>query len=156
MLGIETMLMRLGIAIFLGGIIGMERELAGKVAGIRTDILIAAGAAIFAMAGGMLPYLFSANDIMANQMIIQNAGYLNLIANIVIGVGFLGTGIIVQQGGHVFGVTTAATVWFVAAIGMLCGIGLTTFAIIATILIVFLLALLRNFDILKLFQKKSK
>jgi putative Mg2+ transporter-C (MgtC) family protein len=156
MLGIETMLVRLGIAVLLGAIIGVERELAGKSAGIRTDILVAAGAAIFAIAGGMLPYIFSVNDIMANQIITQNAGYLNVIANIVIGIGFLGTGIIVQQGGHVFGVTTAATVWLVAAIGLLCGIGLTTFAIIATLLIVFLLGFLRSFDILKLFRKKGE
>jgi predicted exporter len=56
----------------------------------------------------------------------------------------------------IFVYPTAATVWLVAAIGLLCGIGLTTFAIIATLLIVFLLGFLRSFDILKLFRKKGE
>ncbi len=156
MLPFDDMLIRLGIAILLGAIIGVERELAGKAAGLRTDVLVAAGSAIFTMAGLLLPHLVASNGEELSRIIAGNSGWMILIGNIVVGIGFLGAGIIVQHGVHVYGVTTAATVWLVAAIGLLCGLGLTTFAVAATALVVILLILLRHLDIHRMFRKSAE
>lgn len=154
MLTLEIMLTRLFIAVVLGAVVGIEREFAGKAAGIRTDVMVGAGAAIFAMIGVMLPYLIATSPDLVPEIIARNSGFLSVIANIVVGVGFLGAGIMIHQGTQVLGVTTAATVWLTAAVGTLCGIGLTTFAIVATVCLVLLLAALRHFDVHKLFKKK--
>ena len=155
MLSFDEMFVRLLIAVFLGAIIGIERELAGKAAGIRTDIMVSAGAAIFAMIGLSLPYIVAIDARNLTEVIARNSGFLTVIANIVVGVGFLGAGIIIQQGMKVYGVTTAATVWFAAAVGTLCGIGLTSFAIISSIFLVILLAFLRHVDMNNLFRKRK-
>lgn len=138
------MLLRLGLAILLGLIVGLEREIAGKEAGLRTDMMVAAGSAIFAIVGVTLPYLVAVSPENLPDVIARNSGFLTVIANVVVGVGFLGAGIIVKHGVHVRGLTTAATIWFVSAIGILCGIGLTNFAIISAIGITVILELLRR------------
>lgn len=155
MLSFEEMLIRLLLAVALGAVIGIERELAGKAAGIRTDILVAAGAAIFAMIGLSLPYIIATDSQNLSEVIARNSGFLTVIANIVVGIGFLGAGIIIKEGMHVYGVTTAATVWLVAAVGTLVGIGLTSFAVAAAIVIVVLLAFLGKIDVHRIFKKKS-
>lgn len=141
------MLIRLAVAVALGTIVGFGRELVGKEAGVRTDITVAAGAALFALAGISLPYLIATSPDQAAGIIANNAGFLSLIGNVVLGIGFLGAGIIVREGIHVRGVTTAATVWFVAAVGVLCGIGLLALAAIAAVALTALLFLLRTFDV---------
>ncbi len=133
MLSLEQMLIRLALAALLGLIMGIERQFAGKEAGLRTDMMVAAGAAIFSIVGMTLPYLIALSPDNLADVIARNSGFLAVIANIIVGVGFLGAGIIVKQGTHVHGLTTAATIWFVAAIGVLCGIGLLEFAVIAAI-----------------------
>jgi putative Mg2+ transporter-C (MgtC) family protein len=145
------MLVRLGVAIFLGLLIGLERESIGKEAGVRTDMLVAAGAAIFSIVGLSLPYIISVGNL--SEVIARNSGFLAVIANIVVGIGFLGAGIIVKEGTHVRSVTTAATVWFVAAIGVLCGIGLMEFAGIAAVLMIVLLLIFRRLNIPLLIEK---
>jgi len=149
MLTLEDMLIRLLIAVALGAIVGIERDLAGKEAGLRTDIMVSAGAAIFAMVSIMLPYIISLSPEHLPDVIARNSGFLGVIANVVVGVGFLGAGIIVKQGVHVRGLTTAATVWFVAAIGILCGIGLIEFAAISSLGLTLLLFILRKLNVLK-------
>jgi putative Mg2+ transporter-C (MgtC) family protein len=79
-----------------------------------------------------------------------------VLANIVVGVGFLGAGIIVKEGLHVRGLTTAATVWFVAAIGTLVGIGLIKFATIAAFGLTGLLYVLRKIDLYRLLGKEKR
>jgi len=147
MLTLEQMIIRLVIAIILGAIIGIERELAGKEAGLRTDVMVAAGAAIFSMVSIVLPYIIALSPENLAEVIARNSGFLGLMANVVIGVGFLGAGIIVKHGTHVLGLTTAATVWLVAAVGILCGIGLINFAVISAVGLTILLTLLRKFDV---------
>ncbi|MEK7626881.1 MAG: MgtC/SapB family protein [Patescibacteria group bacterium] len=147
MLTLEQMLLRLGLAVLLGIIIGLEREIAGKEAGLRTDMMVAAGAAIFTIAGLSLPYLVAVSPENLPEVVARNSGFLTVIANIVIGIGFLGAGIIVKHGIHVRGLTTAATVWFVAAIGVLCGIGLTAFAVISGIGLTIILEIFRRANI---------
>lgn len=156
MLTLETMIIRLVIAIILGAVVGLERELVGKEAGIRTDIVVAAGAALFTIAGMTMPYLLglSAPDI--TEMLVRNSGYLRIIASIVTGIGFLGAGIILKQRARVTGLTTAASVWFMAAIGVLCGIGLIAFAAVASIGITLILIFLRKIDLFRLLRKGQR
>lgn len=155
MLTLEQMMIRLIIALVLGAVLGVERELIGKEAGVRTEMLVAAGAAIFAMIGIALPYLISADTGNLADVVARNSGFLQVIANIVVGIGFLGAGLIVKDQGHARGLTTAALVWATAAIGVLVGIGLLGFAATATILIAVLLYVLRNIDIAKQAKKEK-
>lgn len=156
MLTLEEMLIRLGVAILLGAIIGWEREMAGKEAGIRTDIVVSAGAALFAIASIALPYLTTLSPDQAMQAIIQNSAGLRVVSNVVVGIGFLGAGIIIHQGSQVRGLTTAASVWFVAAVGVLTGIGMTQFAIISATSITLLLLILRKIDLYGIVEKERE
>ncbi len=119
------MVLRLLLATALGAIIGYQRERAGKPAGLRTHILICVGAAIFTIAS---IYGFGAADT------------ARVAAGVVAGIGFLGAGAIIRGGeGIVAGLTTAATIWMVAGIGLAAGAGLylvsTVTAIIALIVL---------------------
>lgn len=137
MLTLGQMVARFLLAIVLGALLGWEREIIHKEAGIRTSMLVSAGAALFAIIGLTLAALIPGG---AN-------GATGVIANIVVGIGFLGAGLIVKSGGHVHSLTTAAVVWAVAAIGVLCGIGLFKMAIFAAISLTILLYLLRNLQV---------
>ena len=116
------------LATFLGAAIGLERELSGKAAGLRTNVLICLGAAVFTM--------------ISKEMVSQTDGSVaRIAAQIVTGVGFLGAGAIIQDRGGIHGLTTAATIWLVASIGMACGshfymLGVTTTFIALIILII--------------------
>jgi len=139
------MLLNLIIAMALGAFIGLERELAGKEAGIRTAMLVSGGSAIFSMIALALPYIVTVNSPgTLNDVIARNSGFLAVIANIVVGIGFLGTGIIIKTKDHVHGLTTAADIWMASAIGVLVGINLSPFAIAATAIVVLLLFILRK------------
>ncbi len=129
MLSFEQMAIRIVIALILGAIIGFEREVIGKEAGIRTTMVVAVGAAIFAITSITLPYLVAVSDANLPDVIARNSGFLPMAGNIVVGIGFLGAGIIIKEGERVKGLTTAAIVWFTAAIGALVGLGLIEIAI---------------------------
>jgi putative Mg2+ transporter-C (MgtC) family protein len=107
---------RLLLALVLGGLIGAERELRHKSAGFRTNILIAIGSAIF--------------TIMSVALADRNGDPGRIAAQIVTGIGFLGAGAILRTGGGVHGLTTAATVWVNAALGIAAGAGEYRLAII--------------------------
>ncbi|HEV2751016.1 MAG TPA: MgtC/SapB family protein [Gemmatimonadales bacterium] len=103
-------LLQLGLAVLLGGAIGLERELAGKPAGLRTNILICVGATLFTL--------------MSIQLAFDGPGHgdpTRVAAQIVTGVGFIGAGTILHARGAVTGLTSAATIWVVAAIGIAVG-----------------------------------
>ena len=119
---------RLLLATALGGAIGIERELRQKPAGLRTNILIAIGAALFTM----VSILLAGPDGIPDRV----AG------NIVTGVGFLGGGAILRSGKSIHGMTTAATIWVNAAIGMAAGAGAFAMASIATVITLVVLAAL--------------
>ncbi len=151
MLDFSQMVLRLALALLLGALIGIEREAVGKKeAGIRTTMLVSAGAAIFSMIAILLPYIISTSPEQIPEIIARNSGFLGVIANIVVGIGFLGGGIIIKNQEHAHGVTTAALIWVAAAIGILCGIGLAQFAVTATIILAGLLYLLRDVKIKKI------
>ena len=128
-MGIEvTIILRLLLATALGAIIGFQRERAGKPAGLRTHILICLGAALFTVAS---IYGFGAASDPAR-----------IAAGVLIGVGFLGAGIIMRTGeGIVAGLTTAATIWVVAGVGLAAGAGLYLVSAVATVLILIVLYL---------------
>ena len=122
------MVLRLLLATALGAIIGYQRERAGKSAGLRTHVLICAGAALFTVAS---LYGFGAV-----------ADPARVAAGIVAGVGFLGAGAIIRRGeGVVEGLTTAATIWAVAAIGLAAGAGLYLVSAVTTAVILIVLCL---------------
>jgi putative Mg2+ transporter-C (MgtC) family protein len=147
MLTLEQMLCRFAVALVLGAVLGIERELVKKdEAGIRTEMLVAAGSALFAMASLSLPYLVATSPETLNAL-ISNGGFLGMVAGVTSGIGFLGAGIIIKINDHPHGVTTAALVWTTAAIGVLAGIGLTEFAAVSAISLAVILYLLRKIDI---------
>jgi len=122
------MVLRLLLATALGAIIGYQRERAGKSAGLRTHILICAGAALFTVAS---LYGFGAV-----------ADPARVAAGIVAGIGFLGAGAIIRrEEGVVAGLTTAATIWAVAAIGLAAGAGLYLVSAVTTAIILIVLYL---------------
>lgn len=158
MLSLEEMLLRVAVAVVLGAIIGAERDIVGKEAGIRTNILVSAGASIFMILSIIIPYVIAVQSLGEEHIaeVIAGGGPMRIASNIVVGIGFLGGGLLFRYGLRVKGVTTAASVWFVAAIGMLAGAGVFDFAIVTTALIVFLLVILRKVDMYKLVGKKFK
>jgi putative Mg2+ transporter-C (MgtC) family protein len=108
------LLLRLGLTVVLCGAIGVERETRGQVAGLRTHILVGLGAALFTLVSA---YAFT-SDNPANPV-----DPTRISAQIVTGIGFLGAGAIIRQGLTVRGLTTAASLWIVAAVGMASGAG---------------------------------
>ena len=157
MLTFEQMFLRFAIALVLGALLGLERELVGKEsAGIRTTMLVTSGAAIFTMIGLALPYIVSAQTNNLADVIARNSGYLGMIGNIVVGIGFLGAGLIIKTDNHPHGVTTAALIWMAAAIGILVGVGLTQFAFAAAVVIAILLYLLRKLNVSQSLEKEVK
>ena len=131
---------RLAAALVLGGAIGLERELTGQVAGLRTHMSIALGAALFAIVSA---YSF-------DEFIAPRAGtnvqvdVTRVASNIVTGVGFLGGGAILKDGASVRGLTTAASIWVTAAVGLAVALGMYTIAAVCTLALVFSLTVLRG------------
>jgi putative Mg2+ transporter-C (MgtC) family protein len=114
---------RLLMACFLGGLVGLEREWNHKSAGVRTNLLICMGAAFFTLLSAVL-----AGDLSPNKG--------QVASNIVQGIGFLGAGLILHNKSRINGLTSAASVWVVASIGMACGAGLYLAAAVATAIVI--------------------
>ena len=132
-LGWDQTLLRLAIAAALGGVIGLERELDEKAAGLRTHILVALGSALFTLVSA---YGFA--DILGkNSASVVRLDPSRIAAQIVTGIGFLGAGVIFRQGLSIRGLTTAASLWLVAAVGMAAGAGYWAGAVVATIVGIF-------------------
>ncbi len=135
---IQDVATRLVVATILTGIIGIEREIRQKPAGVRTNALIGLGSAIMALTGLTLATTWSG---------VAGGASPDRIASIVVqGVGFLGAGVIIQSMGAVRGLTTAATMWVVAGIGIACGFGLYPIALVATAIVLVLLAIFGPLD----------
>jgi putative Mg2+ transporter-C (MgtC) family protein len=120
-------LWRLAVAAALGGAIGIERELREREAGFRTHMLVSMGAALFTLVSA-----YAWGDFVFSQASGVTYDPTRIAAQIVTGIGFIGAGAIIRQGLSVRGLTTAATLWLVAAIGMACGAGFYWAAVIAT------------------------
>jgi len=131
---IIEVLLKLILAIALGGLIGIEREISQKPAGFRTNILICVGSAMMMILSGLIQGK-------------QGAGDLSRIAaGVITGIGFIGAGTIIQARGMVHGLTTAATLWAVAGLGLVVGAGYYWIAMIFTLLVILTLVLFRKIE----------
>jgi len=138
MLTFGQILVRLVVAAVLAGIIGLEREFKHKPAGLRTNILVSVGSALIMMVS------------------IMAAGYngdaSRIASGVITGVGFLGAGLIIQSRGEVHGLTTAATIWLVSAVGLSVGIGFYSAAFLTTIISLVVLYFFRSDKIMEKFN----
>ena len=142
-MNIESMTLRLLLAVVLGGIIGIERETSHKPAGLRTNILICVSSAMMMI----VAVLFSGNDAGSQEA-------MRIAAGVITGVGFLGAGAIIQARGTVHGLTTASVIWAVAGLGLAVGAGYYLISIVFTVLVVLILVLLRKID--QILYKRSE
>jgi len=151
MISFLTILLRLGVALILGSLVGLERESHDHEAGMRTNALVALGTALFTIisAFGFLGFLGLAH---------VQIDPTRIASYVVAGIGFLGGGVIFlrQESERVKGVTTAATIWVVAAIGMACGAGLLWEALTVTALTLIILVGFRYIEKLFLPRRKSE
>ena len=119
-MSVLTITLRLFIALVCGAVIGLEREFKEKAAGLRTHILVCIGACLFGMIGLTLAAGYKAD-------------ILRIAQGLLIGIGFLGGGVIFKEGDTVKGLTTAAGIWVMGAIGLAVGLGSYLLALIGTI-----------------------
>jgi putative Mg2+ transporter-C (MgtC) family protein len=120
-----TVVMRLIAATALGALVGVDRELSLKPAGVRTHALVALGSAL------MVSTVFGVFD---GDRAGQSAAISRVIQGVIAGIGFVGGGVILHRGHGVLGLTTAASIWVVAAVGVTVGLGLWTTALAGTVL----------------------
>ena len=130
------MLMRLGAAAGLALMLGLERELHGKPAGLRSHMLVSLGASAFIMMG--LHILFSTADGDPSARIDPT----RIVQGVIGGIGFLGAGSIIQSRGNIQGITTGASIWTAGAIGVACGIGNLALAGMVTIMALIIMVIL--------------
>jgi len=125
---------KLLLAAVLGGVVGLERELSRKPAGIRTNLLICLGAALFTIISSVTTRAYGVGD--PNRIASQ----------IIPGIGFIGAGLVIRERGTIIGITSAATIFMVAAIGMGVGSGLIVTSIFAALLLLGSLVILGNIE----------
>ncbi len=136
-----TLIIRVLSALLLGFAIGLEREMTNKYAGLRTNILVCLGACIFTI---ISIYGFPEVSVTGDELGTRDTA--RVAAQVVTGIGFIGAGTVFRHGATVFGLTTAATLWVSAAIGMACGAGMYTLAIISTVFSIIVLVSIRLFE----------
>jgi len=142
MISFSTILLRLFAALLLGSLIGLEREYRHRNAGLRTNALVAVGTALFTIISA-----YSFDELLSRQHISLDP--TRIASYVVAGIGFLGGGTIYfRQDSHkVKGLTTAAAIWAVAAIGMACGAGLLLEAVVTTLLVLIILVGFRYLEV---------
>lgn len=139
-------MIRVVVAVVLGFSLGLERELTNKYAGLRTHILVCLGACVFTLISIYGFPTFAPGD---NVIIDQATGIRDtsrVAAQIVTGIGFIGAGTVLRNGPIVLGLTTAATLWIAASIGMACGAGMYDIAFTGTLLSILTLVTIRVFE----------
>ena len=117
---ILPMALKIIVATICGAIVGWEREKKNKVAGLRTNILICVGSAVFTIGSFYAASYYGGGD------------PTRILSTIVTGMGFLGGGVIMKEGDRIVGITTAAFIWVISAIGILAGMGLVIIPIVLT------------------------
>lgn len=128
---------KLLLSLLLGCCVGLERKRKGQIAGLRTFALISMGATL-----AMILSIYVPQEYLG----LKNGDPGRIAAQVITGIGFLGAGAIIQSKGSVRGLTTAASIWIVATIGMAVGVGLYTLSIVATLLIILVLAGLEGIE----------
>ena len=135
-------LLRLGLAVGLGGVIGFERATLDKGAGMRTHMLVCLGSAMFMVASMLLVEVFENGDA------VSKVDPTRIASTIVTGVGFLGAGLIFRNEHKVMGLTTAAGIWVAAAVGMSVGAGLYITAIGGAFMALVVLAVMHRVEVM--------
>jgi putative Mg2+ transporter-C (MgtC) family protein len=130
-----VIILRLVLAVVMGGLVGIEREIHGRAAGLRTHILVSLGAALFMITSILVSDRYASLGSQVDPS--------RIAAGVVTGIGFLGAGAIIRFGASIRGLTTAASIWAVAAIGLAVGAGFYEAAITGTLLVIVVLFLSR-------------
>lgn len=133
-------------SMFFGALIGIEREVTNKFAGLRTHILVSLGACIFT--------ILSIHGFPVDTD-RYNADPARIAAQVVTGIGFIGGGTVLRMGNNIYGITTAATLWLAASVGMACGAGFYLLGALCSLLAVFTLVVIRFLEF-KFFPKSNK
>lgn len=135
----QEIALRLVLAVFLGGLVGFERERHNRPAGFRTHVLVCVGSALIMLVSA---YGFTKE--------LSGTGYVvdpsRIAAGVVTGIGFLGAGTILRHGNTVTGLTTAATIWVVSGVGLAVGIGFYLGAVVTTLMVLVSLIMLRGLE----------
>ena len=135
------LLFQLVLAALFGAVLGYERETHGRSAGLRTNLLVSVGSALMTIISLELFPAYSASTSSALRM-----DPARIAAQIVVGIGFIGAGVIIKERGGIRGLTTAATLWLVAGVGMACGAGMFLIATATTAIALVALTLLARFE----------
>jgi putative Mg2+ transporter-C (MgtC) family protein len=135
------------VAAGLGSLIGLEREITGQPAGLRTHMILAVGAALAAMLSISFSYDFSSPEFRSDPA--------RIVAQVVSGVGFLGAGAILRAGFTIKGLTTASSLWTTAIIGIACGSGYYKLAAITTVMVFVILTIINKIESLVLLSYKT-
>ena len=133
---LPTFLLRGGFAVLCGAIIGIERERKGKPAGFRTNTLICFGSALYMLVG----------EFILEKLSLATIDPTRIAAQVVTGIGFLGAGTIIQSRGTITGLTSAATIWVVAGIGLVIGAGFPLLGFLCAVLTLGTLVLLAKIE----------
>ncbi|MBQ7823884.1 MAG: MgtC/SapB family protein [Bacteroidaceae bacterium] len=143
---LESAIFKLFLSLTLGGIVGIERKRKGQMAGVRTFALICMGSTLAMIISSYIPIVYN----------LKVGDPARVAAQVISGVGFLGAGAIIQNKGSIRGLTTAAGIWIVAALGLAIGVGLYLIAIIATAFILFTLVSLERYEHQVMTERSSK
>jgi len=134
-------IIRVASALVLGALIGLERELTNKYAGLRTNILVCVGACIFTIIS-----IYGFPIVPTSGVEFGTRDTARVAAQVVTGIGFVGGGAVLRHGATILGLTTAATLWIAASVGMACGAGMLGLASISTVLTIIILVSARFFE----------
>jgi len=145
-----ALLVRIGLAVLLGGVIGLEREVHGRPAGLRTHMLVCLGSALIMLVSAYGVYGLYGGDS------APSFDPTRIAAQIVSGIGFLGAGTIMKEGPTIRGLTTAASLWVAATIGMAVGAGFYLGALVVTLLVVLVLGGLDKYEYAHLLSKSNR
>lgn len=142
---LQYILLALGLTMLFVGIIGFERQVKHKVAGMTTHVLVALGSCALAIVSENLfvdtiRYAAENPDVTAN--LVAERG--RIVAGVITGVGFLGTGAILKTNGSIYGLTTASSLWISAIIGLVFGLGYNTLGIVVSIFAIFTLVIIKR------------
>ena len=142
----DNLIIRILFAAILGAVIGLERDIRGRSAGLRTNILVSVGSSVFMLLSIGIAERYAASGVL-------DADPTRIAAQIITGIGFLGAGAIIKYKFSVQGLTTAACLWTTSAIGMSCGAGFYEMAILATGIAIFVLTVLNKVE--RLYSKDN-
>lgn len=146
-MAVNDILFRLVLAVLIGGAIGYEREFKNRPAGFRTHILVCVGAAVVSLIQSEMAETAMNNIILHPELKdVIKIDYARLGAQVITGVGFLGAGTILHDKGSIKGLTTAASLWVVACVGLAIGMGYYAIGILAGISIVLVLGVFKKFQ----------